>query len=401
MIYVFYFFAAVLVWLSFKSFLGGINYLGFFRDSLEKPVSTFTPFVSVIAPCRGVDDGLAANISAVTTQDYPNFEVIFVVDDPLDPAVNVINEVLREHTNKGIRTQVVIATKALHSSQKVENLREAVLHADPASQAFVFVDSDARPSPTWLRALTAPLAEESVGVATGYRWFISRDRSFASELLSVWNASIASSLTPTGSSFCWGGSMAIRRDVFERLHVREKWDGVVSDDFVVADVVKKAGLDIVFVPQALTASFQNSTIASLLEFTNRQMKLTRVYSPGLWLITMIGCGVFTVVMVTAFLIIMLSKTNRSSVWVSIAIIIAVSIFSIGKAWLRLRAVRLVLPQYAAELKKQFWPQNTLWLISPALFLLNSVIALFSRRITWRGTTYELKSSSETVIIQPK
>ena len=60
MIYVFYFFAAVLIWLSFRSFRGGIIYLRYFRDAFAKPKSTFTPFVTVVVPCRGLDDGLEA-----------------------------------------------------------------------------------------------------------------------------------------------------------------------------------------------------------------------------------------------------------------------------------------------------------------------------------------------------
>ena len=92
MIFVFYFFAALLVWLSFKSFRGGIAYLKFFRDELAKPPSAFKPFVSVIAPCRGLDDGLEQNLTALIEQDYPDYKVIFVVDDETDEAVPVISD---------------------------------------------------------------------------------------------------------------------------------------------------------------------------------------------------------------------------------------------------------------------------------------------------------------------
>jgi hypothetical protein len=77
----------------------------------------------------------------------------------------------------------------------------------------------------------------------------------------------------------------------------------------------------------------------------------------------------------------------------------VAFFSTGKAWLRLNAVRLVLTDHKTALQRQFWTQNTLWLLSPALFFYNSVAALLSRRMTWRGITYELKSPRETVIIR--
>jgi hypothetical protein len=40
----------------------------------------------------------------------------------------------------------------------------------------------------------------------------------------------------------------------------------------------------------------------------------------------------------------------------------------------------------------------LWPFASALYLYNALAAAFSRRIKWRGITYELKSASEAVII---
>jgi|CXWL01.1.fsa_nt_gi cellulose synthase/poly-beta-1,6-N-acetylglucosamine synthase-like glycosyltransferase len=425
MIFLFYFFAALLVWLSFKSFRGGFTYLNYFRDELAKPRSEFTPFVSVIAPCKGLDDGLEQNLSALFEQDYPEYEVIFVIDNAADPAVGTIDVLLNRRDaetrrneyavgdpldfrssvslrlcgNNFVSPKMVVAPKADGCAQKIANLREAVLHADKRSLAFVFVDSDARPSANWLRSLIAPLADDNVGAATGYRWFISKIPTFASEVRSVWNASIASALGPnTRSNFCWGGSTAIRRDVFERIRMREKWMGTLSDDFTVTRAMNEANLPIVFVPQALTASVESCTIREMLEFTTRQMKITRVYATKLWIMSLIGSALFNAVLIAAFLIVVLSKTNDLAVGVSLLTILLVAIFSVGKAWLRLSAVRLVLTQHETLIKRQSWTQLTLWLLSPALYLYNSLAALASRRITWRGITYELKSRDETVII---
>ena len=396
MIYVFYFFAGVLILLSFKSLRGGLEYLRFFKTELSKPSPDYTPFVTVIVPCRGRDKGLDENLRALFEQDYPDCEIVFVVDDKSDAAVPVIEEVLAR-SEQNVR--LIIAPKADGCSQKVENLREAALHASDESRAFVFVDSDARPSTDWLRYLVAPLSQQDVGAATGYRWFISKNPSFASELLSVWNASIASALGPnTKTNFCWGGSMAIRRDVFDRINMREEWRGTVSDDFALTRAVKEAGLTIVFVPKALTASVEDCSFRELLEFTTRQMKITRVYAPHLWLLSFFGSVLFVSVMKAAFLIEMFRQKTDFAVFVAIATIILVTIFSVGKAWIRLRAAKLVLTGYQKELDRQFWPQITLWLLTPALFLYNSFAALLSRRLKWRGITYELKSPVETVII---
>ncbi|HEU5239351.1 MAG TPA: hypothetical protein VFU37_19630, partial [Pyrinomonadaceae bacterium] len=44
---------------------------------------------------------------------------------------------------------------------------------------------------------------------------------------------------------------------------------------------------------------------------------------------------------------------------------------------------------------------TLWPFASALYLYNALGAAFSRRITWRGITYELKSADETAVVSRK
>lgn len=394
MILIFYILAALLVYFSWKSFRGGIEYLKYFRSELAKPDNGFVPFVSVIAPCKGLDEGLKENLLALVKQNYPAYEIIFVVDDAADAAVSVINEISPKNG------RLVVAGKTTGSSQKVENLREAVLHAAAGSEVFVFVDSDVRPAKDWLRNLVAPLAGGGVGAATGYRWFISDRPTFASEMRSVWNASVASTLGPNREkNFCWGGSTAIRRETFERLNVRERWKGTLSDDFALTRVLNEAGLPIHFVPQALTASVENCSLRELVEFTTRQMKITRVYKSNLWLMSLFGSGLFTIVMAAAFSIVIFADRNSLAVWAAIATIVLVSLFSIGKSWLRLKAVRLVLTEYENELTRQIRTQNTLWLLSPLLFFYNCWAALFSRKLSWRGTTYELISPLETKVVR--
>lgn len=394
MLYAFYFFAAVLVWLSFRSFVGGIRYRQYVREEMDKPRGPGARFATVLAPCKGLDEGLSENLRAVLDQDHSNYEVIFIVDDAADPAVPVIKVLV------GDGARLVIADRAQACSQKIANLLAGIRNSNPRSEVFVFVDSDARPSRSWLSSLVAALDRNEVGVATGYRWFLSEENSLAAELLSVWNASIASSLGPR-SNFCWGGSAAVTRQTFEDLNVAEQWRSAVSDDFVLASVVLKAGLDIVFVPDALTASFQSSTFGRIIEFTNRQMKLTRVYSARLWLMTLFGCGIFTFVMMAAVLLALCYPKNHPAFGAALVTLGLVSIFSSGKAWLRLEAVKLAMPHYSRLLKRQFWAQMTLWAVTPALFFVNAMAALFFRRISWRGITYELCSPTETVIIAPK
>lgn len=395
-IFVFYIFAAIQLFLSYKSLRSGLAYLRYFRRELAAPVSGYSPFATVIAPCKGSENGLAENLAALFELDYPVYEIIFVVDDVNDPAAAIIDKLCQ---TSSLQAKMVLAPTAQSSSQKVENLREAVLHADPRSEAFVFVDSDVRPAPGWLHSLTRPLQDDKVGAATGYRWFISTKNGLASELRSAWNASIASALGPnTDSNFCWGGSMAIRRDTFEKLGIRDAWEGALSDDFAVTRAIKNAGMSVYFVPAALTASIDNCTFADLLEFTNRQMKITRVYAAKLWALSYFGSALFIAVMLASVLLIVFTDKLGLTMVISWLTLILVSVLSIAKAHLRFKAVHLALPHFSRELQRQRPFQLIFWVVTPAIFLVNSTIALFSRRITWRGTRYEMVSPTVTKVL---
>lgn len=401
MLAVFTILALILIYFSWRSFRGGISYLNYFADQLSSQPDENLPFSTLIIPCKGIDHSLETNLSSFISQRHINYETIFVVDDESDPAVSVIKKLIgSDHTCQQIK--LVIAQKATNSGQKVENLREAVLHADPNSKVFAFADSDARVSFNWLGDLVAPLTDDSVGATTGYRWFITDKGGFAGELRSVWNASIASALGPNKkSNFCWGGSMAIRRETFDRLNIRERWNGTISDDFTVTRIVREAKLDIHFIPAAMAATIEDCSFGELLEFTNRQIKITRVYSRSHWILSFIGSGLFCVVISAALTLIVLCPLNTFGFWAALITLLAVAVFSIGKSWLRLSAIRLAMPDHNIRLRKQLLPHLILWSIAQPVFFINCISALFSNRIVWRGITYIMKSYSSTDVIRER
>lgn len=82
------------------------------------------------------------------------------------------------------------------------------------------------------------------------------------------------------------------------------------------------------------------------------------------------------------------------------IIILSTLFLLGtiKAFVRWRAVSIPLAQYRKELRRSVLAHTLLWPLGASLFLYNAIVAGFSRRILWRGISYELKSPTEAVII---
>ena len=399
MLYLYYFIAALSCWFGIQSLRGGLRFRSYVIEQLNRSFREFQPFVSVIAPSRGLEPGLEDNIRALLEQKYPSYEVVFVLDDETDPALELINAVTSRTNNPSVEFKTVIAGPALNAGQKVHNLRMAVSEIASHSQALVFVDTDARPHPEWLRDLVRPLADQTVGAVTGYRWFVPLRGGFASRLRSVWNGSIASALGgDTAKNFCWGGSTAIRRATFDQLNIRDRWLGTVSDDFLVTHVLKEAKLPIYFAPQCLVPSVGDCNFSELLEFTTRQIKITRVYSNGLWKTLLLGSSMFTIAFFGGILLSLIRIVNGGSFVIPAGLVLAMFVLGSLKAYVRLKTVNLPLRNYSMELHRDLLAHVFFWPLASVLYLYNSIVAGFSRRINWRGITYELKTPTEAVII---
>ncbi|HEX8472482.1 MAG TPA: glycosyltransferase family 2 protein [Pyrinomonadaceae bacterium] len=401
--WVFYLFAALIIWQSIIALIGGVRYLSYVRREIDAPRPLYMPLASVVVPCRGLDQGLRANFHALFRQHYPRYELIFVSDRADDPAIAVAREVWRNETEQGndVATAVrfVVAGRARDCGQKVHNLLVAVREIDAASEVIVFVDTDARPRADWLRSLVAPLADEGVGAATGYRWFVPVVGNFASQLRAVWNASIASALGANRHrNFCWGGSTAIRRETFERVRIVEEWRGALSDDFAMTRALARAKLPIHFVPDCLTASHEDCNFRELVEFTTRQLKITRVYAPHLWTIVLVSNLAWSLVFYGGLALTATRAALGFSVEWPLALLCFIYMLGMWKAFFRLRAVSLVLEDAHAQLRAGAPAHLFLWPLASVLYVYNAFAALLSRRIDWRGITYELKSPHETVII---
>src|SRR5262249_24987306 len=200
----------------------------------------YQPKAVVIVPCRGIERDFEENIRAILAQDYRDYEVVFVTESETDPAHGALTRLLtqsRRLSPPAPPTWMVMAGESKNQGQKVHNLCVAIdtLNSiDRRVEALVFADSDTRPARNWLADLVAPLGDKRIGATTGYRWYpLSKDKQnsaegLASNLLSVWNAS-ALGLLGEHSRFAWGGSTAIRRENFDRIGVKKRWQGAASD----------------------------------------------------------------------------------------------------------------------------------------------------------------------------
>src|SRR3984893_69758 len=279
MVSVFYFLAIVQILVGLYLLWQGFGWLGYARRRARTDPGFFAPHTAVLCPCKGLEPGLERNLTALAEFDHQNYEVFFILASESDPAHSIVKRVAQQSRRKA---HVVITEKPEGCGEKVNNLRIAMERLPPEFEYLVFADSDGQPGKSWLQRLAAPLSDARVGATTTMRWFIPNRGNLATALLAAWNAPIVTMLSEKGKNFCWGGGTAIRRSVFEQIGVLDDWRTSVSDDYSITRALERTNRSILFLPECLTLSFVETDFAGLLEFTNRQVLITRVYAEKMW-----------------------------------------------------------------------------------------------------------------------
>jgi hypothetical protein len=173
----------------------------------------------------------------------------------------------------------------------------------------------------------------------------------------------------------------------------------VSDDFALTRALQEAGKPIIFCPECLAATPHPWTMSSLLEFTNRQILITRVYASRRWLMGAAAHVSYSLTMIYAAFLILITIPSGDP-WVHLALMAFVVVLVAAlKGALRTIAVNEMLPEWKAQLNQWSWVWIALAPIVPFLFTWNFVSSLLTKRIRWRNIRYELVSPNVTRILK--
>lgn len=392
----FYFLGIVQILVGVYLLYEGVKWLGYARRRAGTDPGFYSPRTAVLCPCKGVEPGLERNLTSLCEFDYQNYEVFFVLASESDPAVSIVKRVAAQTRGKA---HVVFAGAPQDCGEKVHNLSAAIHQLPEDFEIFAFADSDGRPGHSWLRRLTAPLVDPGIGATTTMRWLIPNKNNLPSLLLAAWNAPILTMLgEDTAKNFCWGGGTAIRRSVFEQSGVLEEWQNSVSDDYSMTAALQRACRPIVFLPECLTVSYVETDFDGLMEFTNRQMLITRVYSPKIWAIAGATHLLFCVTIVLGIgLTLGDFFAGRPALPLAALTFLPLLLASI-RAALRVTMVQEMLPALKSQAQQQSWIHLLLGVGIPYLYGINFLASAVTRTIRWRGIRYELISPQQTRIL---
>ena len=401
MIILYYAVAAGVLLVQMLLLVEGFRHVRYTLSKYRPKPSDYQPRVALIAPCRGLDTSFDRNIRSFFELDYPDYELFFVVQSSDDPAYRRLDEIIRERRRRADapRACLLVAGPAAERTQKVHNLLLATAAVPPDRQVFAFVDSDACLKPHFLTALVRPLRRNDCGAATGYRWYVPADGHPASHVLSALNAPFASLLGPHRWNSAWGGAMAIRRDVFDRVGVRQAWQHAASDDYLLTHAVRQGGLPVAFAPACFVASYERTTWRELFAFARRQFVITRICRNRLWWLALLSWGHW----VAAFwggLLITLLLHARQSPHAPYAALLPLGVY--GIALLKAAARQVLIRKILSEDRRRLLPAALIDVFLQPLVNGFTLVCLLTsasgRTITWRGIRYLLPDAHHTRVL---
>ncbi len=365
----------------------------------------FKPVTLLTVPFKGIDIGIEENIKAFLTQDYPNFSLNFVVESENDPAYPILLRAKNAYEGKTLAksVNVLIAGIASQGSQKNHNLLHSIAKAPQDVTVFAFADSDARPNAQWLDYLVYSLHSRAAGASTGYRWIIPAKYNAATLLLSSINAKVAQFLGKSSIfNQAWGGSMAVKREVFYSLGIDKIWETAISDDLSLTYAVKRSGYKLRFAPACIVATFEQTSFRGLFEFGRRQFLITRKSVPLLWLLGVV-CSLYSIGGMWGFLFWGIFGTFDNKLCAISLIYTSVVFFlcQMARVYIRQHLVAIILKIHRSNLKKTVIFDYIMAPLGSLILLLIIISSLFGSTIVWRGRRYKIIDGCRTVQIAKK
>jgi ceramide glucosyltransferase len=325
---------------------------------------------------------LCKSLESFFRQDYPHYEIIFGVRDAADPALSVVRELSARYPD--ITVKIALSGEPRWPNAKVYNLQKMVESA--SHSLLVISDSDVHVTPEYLREVTRPLLDPSVGmvtclyrgVHTGGLW--SRLEALGMSVEMTSGVLVADMME--GMKFALGPTMATRRDCLEAAGGFTGLSDYLADDYVLGNRIHAAGYKVVLSEHVIEHLVVNQSMFSSLQHQVRWAKSTRRSRPK----GHIGTGL-TFAVPFALLGLATAAVSGSRG-------LGLTIFAAG---MLNRAVQCLVVGWGVvrdpEGRRSFWLYPFRDLLG---FIFWAASFVTSSRTTWRGDRYRLQPGGRMV-----
>ncbi|MDE0863936.1 MAG: glycosyltransferase family 2 protein [Rubripirellula sp.] len=358
------------------------------------------PRAAVILALRGPDPYLSDCLSRLLKQDYEDYSIFVVVDHAKDPVLRDV-EALRANDASERLNICVLESPHTTCSLKCSSLIKALEQIDETYEVAAFLDGDVLPHATWLAELVSPLADESVGVATGNRWYVPSGRRWGSWIRYCWNAGAVVQVWL--NRITWAGSMAMRISTIHKVELLAAWQRAFVDDATVHRKMHEHGLRVHFVPTVMMVNREEITTGSFVRWVQRQLLAAKSCGSG-W--RFVGLHALNLA-VTQGLSIAMVATGVIAGNVPVAVIAGSGIATYwGSSLLAILIIELAIRRTVAlhgePIRWQGWGDllrvSAAMLLTQVLYPFALATALCKRTVSWRGIEYRIHGDRDVEMV---
>jgi ceramide glucosyltransferase len=244
------------------------------------PTPTFEPPVSILKPVHGVDFASYENYASFCTQDYPDYEILFAVNEESDPAIAVVTRLIADYPQRHI--SLLIGAEYFGANQKVNNLVR--LTREAKHEVLALTDGDVRVGWNYLRNVVAPLRDENVGAVTSFYRAIAQDSLYA-ELEAVgassdFFAGVLMAAWTEGVKFTLGASVATTKTWMQKVGGFEAIAAFLADDYEIGRRVTQSGGRVVLSHEIVSTMYPAQTLRSSWQHQLRWARTVRLCRPA-------------------------------------------------------------------------------------------------------------------------
>ncbi len=344
----------------------------FFRRERARRLPEFAPPVSLLKPVHGVDFASQINFESFCRQNYPEYEILFCVNDMGDPAVPLLRQAIRDFPECSIR--ILSNAAKIGSNQKVNNL--ILLAREAKHEIVVQSDGDVRVSPDYLKNVVAEFADPAVGVVSCFYRGVA-EGNFWAEVEAVGAASdfFAGALVanmPGKVTFALGASVATTKTWLAKIGGYQGLADLLADDYEIGNRVHRAGGKVLLSREAVWTMYPAQTLRSFWEHQVRWAKTVRLVRPA---------SFFGLVVTHGLPWCVLAALAAPSAWVGAGFVGAYLALRLVMAW-----VVGVWGVQDEVLRRKLW----LVPVRDAIHFAVWVAGFLSNQVTWGGVKYAIE-----------
>jgi len=344
----------------------------FFRRERAKVLPEFFPPISILKPVHGVDFATYENFSSFYRQNYPEYEVLFGVNELSDPAVAVIQKAMADLPERRIR--ILTGAPQFGANRKVNNL--ALLAKEAQHEILVQSDGDVRVGPNYLREMAAAFRDPSVGVVSCFYRSIAQ-RNLGAELEAVGAASdfFAGALVADwkeGVTFALGASVATTKTWLARIGGYEGFADLLADDYEIGNRVHRAGGKVLLSREIVWTMYPAQSLRGFWEHQVRWARTVRVVRPASFFGLSVTHGLPWAI---------LAACVAPAAWIAVAYLLGYLVLRSSVAW-----VVGVWGVGDEVLRRRLW----LVPLRDAIHFAVWLAGFTSNRVNWRGVEYEIR-----------